>query len=74
MSAAVVVVATPDVLKMLREVVEQNDNAPLSQAEFDLFQVMDQAFALYPDEARTGEPEPRRHCRICGALLADCFC
>ena len=74
MSAASVVMATSDVLKMLREVVDQNDNAPLSQAEFNLFAVMEQALALSPDEARTGKSESGRHCRICGALLRDCFC
>ncbi len=64
---------TPIVLKLLRNVVEQNDKAPLSQAEFNLFLVLDQALVLYPDEAKTGKPEPWLNCRTCGALLKDSF-
>jgi hypothetical protein len=63
MSAVVVLMATPDVLKLLRGIVEQGDKAALSQAEFNLFQVLDQAFELYPDEAQTGKPELHRRCR-----------
>ena len=74
MSAVAVLMATPDVLKLLRGVVEQGDKAALSQAEFNLFQVLDQALALYPDERRTGEPAPDRRCRICGAYLRECYC
>ena len=74
MSAASVVMVTPDVLKLLRGVVEQGDKAALSQAEFNLFQVLDQALALYPDEAQTGKPELHRRCRICGAYLSACYC
>ena len=43
MSAVVVLRATPDVLDLLRGVVEKGDEAALSQAEFNLFQVLDQA-------------------------------
>ena len=74
MSAVVVLMATPDVLKLLRGVVELGDKAALSQAEFNLFQVLDQSLALYPDEAQTGKPELHRRCRICGAYLSACYC
>ncbi len=74
MSAVVVLMATSDLLKLLRGVVEQGDKAALSQAEFNLFQVLDQALALYPDEALTGKPELHRRCRICGAYLSACYC
>ena len=74
MTAASALMATPDLLKLLRLVVDQNDKAPLSQAEFNLFGVLDQALALYPDEARTGKPELHRRCRICGAYLSECYC
>ena len=74
MSAASEEMGTPDLLKFLRDVVEHNNTAPLSQAEFDLFCVIDQAVELYPGEAERGYVEPRGHCRICGALLKDCYC
>jgi hypothetical protein len=74
MSAVAVLMATPDVLRLLRGVVEQGDKAALSQAEFNLFQVLDQALVLYPDEHRTGKPELHRRCRICGAYLSECHC
>ena len=74
MSAVAVMVATPDVLKLLRGVVEQGDKLALSQAEFNLFLVLDQALALYPDEARTGKPALHWRCRICGAYLKECYC
>jgi hypothetical protein len=74
MSAASVVMTTTDLLKLMRGVIEQGDKAALSQAEFNLFQVLDQALELYPDEARTGKPELHRRCRICGAYLSACYC
>jgi hypothetical protein len=74
MNGVAVLMATPEVLKLLRGVVEQGDKAALSQAEFNLFQVLDQALALYPDERQTGEPARDRRCRICGAYLRECYC
>ena len=74
MSAVAVAMATPDVLKLLRDVVEQGDKLALSQAEFNLFLVLDQALGLYPDESRTGKPALDRRCRICGAYLNKCYC
>jgi len=60
--------------KFLRQLVEQWNNRPLSEAEFILFGRLAEALTAFGDEVRLGHPATERRCMICNVPVSRCCC
>lgn len=67
-------VKTPELNKLLRQVIAESDRMPLSEAEQRLYTALHLAVMAYEDEQRLGQPAPERRCMICEKPLSRCCC
>ena len=73
-SAECLRLAAPELRKLLRQTIDQNDMMPFSEAEQRFFGVLCDALSAYEDEVRLGHPAPERRCGLCGAPVSQCCC
>ena len=65
---------TNELTGLLRKVLNESDQMPLSEAEFRLHTKLHLAVMAYEDEVRLGHPAPERRCMICEVPLSQCCC
>jgi len=58
----------------VRQVVDEADRLPLSEAEAHLYTALHLSVMAYEDEFRLGHPPMERRCLICEKPMRGCSC
>jgi hypothetical protein len=66
--------AAPELRKLLRQTIDQNDTMPFSEAEQRFFGVLCDALSAYEDEVQSDRSTSERRCLLCAALVSRCCC
>jgi hypothetical protein len=66
--------AAPELRKLLRQTIDQNDTTPFSEAEQRFFGVLCDALSAYEDEVRPARSTSERRCMLCDAPMSRCCC
>jgi len=65
---------TNELTGLLRRVLNESDEMPLTEAEMRFHTKLHLAVMAYEDEVRLGHPASERRCMICEKPLSQCCC